>query len=109
MSMSAVEKLNANGIHVDTDALASIARRYSIAEISVFGSSVTDHMREDSDVDLLVSFKEHASISLFDLMDLEAELSEVFGRSVDIVELQGLTNPVRRKAILSSKEPLYAA
>lgn len=66
-------------------------------------------MNQESDIDLLVTFQDDAVISLFDLMDLEHQFSELFGRPVDIVEPQSLSNPIRRRAILSSKETLYAA
>ncbi len=105
--MDAVDKLKENGIAVDLDSLAAIANSYSIVEIAVFGSSIRRDMDADSDVDLLVTFSEGASISLFDLMDVEDRLSELFGRSVDIVEPGSLSNPIRRRAILSSKETLY--
>ncbi len=50
-----------------------------------------------------------AEVSLFDLMELEGELSEAFGRPVDIVEPDAPTNPIRRQAILTAKQLLYAA
>lgn len=106
--MGAVDKLKENGIAVDLDSLAAIANSYSIVEIAVFGSSIRKDMDVDSDVDLLITFSEEASISLFDLMDVEDRLSELFGRSVDIVEPGSLSNPIRRRAILSSKETLYS-
>jgi len=107
--MTAVEKLQMNGIDVDFDELADVAHRYSIKEISVFGSSIRSNMKPESDIDLLISFSPSAEISLFDLMDLENELQQLFHRHVDIVEPQALTNPVRRERILSSKELLYAS
>jgi hypothetical protein len=107
--MSAIEKLRQNGISVEEESLRAIAQKFSVKEISVFGSSVRGHVRADSDIDLLVSFAPDAEISLFDLMDLEEELSQLLGRAVDLVEAESLTNPIRRRAILSSVEPLYAA
>lgn len=107
--MSTVDKLRENGITLDLDSLAAIANSYSIVEIAVFGSSIRDDLNDDSDVDLLVTFSKEASVSLFDLMDLEEQLSELFGRPVDIIEPESLSNPIRRRAILSSKETLYAA
>ena len=107
--MTAFERLRQNGIEVNPQTLAVIARKYSIIEISVFGSSLGSRARNDSDVDLLVSFAPEAMISLFDLMDLENELSEAFQRPVDIVEPEALTNPIRRRNILSTKQLLYAA
>ena len=109
MDVTAAQKLQSNGISVDESALRELAQRYQIQKISVFGSSLHGQIAPNSDVDLLVSFHTDALVSLFDLMDLEAELTELFGRKVDVVEPQSLTNPVRRRSILSSAEPLYAA
>jgi uncharacterized protein len=107
--MDVLEKLKENGIPVDLERITAIARAYSIEEISVFGSSVRDDMTPESDIDLLVTFKNGAAISLFDLMELEEELSREFGHPVDIVEPDALTNPIRRRNILSTKQRLYAA
>ncbi|TVQ29562.1 MAG: hypothetical protein EA426_18535 [Spirochaetaceae bacterium] len=107
--MTVVEKLERNGIRVDLSRVEQIARRHQIREISVFGSAIREDIRDDSDVDLLLSFQPDAHPSLFDLMDIENELSAIFGRQVDVVEVEGLTNPIRRRAILASTEPLYAA
>ena len=107
--MTVVEKLHMNGVDVDFDKLRHLAHQYSITEISVFGSSIRSDMKPGSDIDLLISFSPSAEISLFDLMDLEGELEQLFHRHVDIVEPQALTNPVRRQKILSSKELLYAS
>ncbi len=108
-SMTTLEKLRQNGIAVDLERLHSVAHKYGITELSVFGSSIRRDVSGDSDVDLLVSFADDAKVSLFDLMDLEDELAEVFGRPVDVVEPASLTNPIRRRSILSTKEQLYAA
>jgi len=37
------------------------------------------------------------------------ELTEIFGRKVDLVEKEGIRNPFRRHEILTTKEVLYAA
>ncbi len=47
--------------------------------------------------------------SLFDLVQMQEELKEIFGREVDLVEKAGLRNPFRRHAILVNKEVIYAA
>ena len=46
---------------------------------------------------------------LFDLVQMQEELKEIFGREVDLVEKAGLRNPFRRHAILINKEVIYAA
>ena len=93
----------------DCNHCTAFAPAYSVAEISIFGSSVRDDITDDSDIDLLVTFTHESTISLFDLIDLEQQLAELFGRPVDIVEPASLKNPIRRHEILSTKQPLYAA
>ena len=49
---------------------------------------------------------------LFDDVDMEEELSVIFGRKVDLVSRRAVErsdNWIRRKAILSTAEPIYVA
>ena len=107
--MDTVKRLRSNGITVDLHSVGEIAHSFGVREISVFGSALRDDFRPDSDIDLLVTFEPDAEVSLFDIMEMEERLSAVFSRSVQIVEPEALRNPVRRRAILSSSVPLYAA
>jgi predicted nucleotidyltransferase len=59
-------------------------------------------------VDVLVSFNPAAPWSLFDLMTMQDELQEIFGRPVDLVEREGLRNPFRKRNILNNREVIYA-
>ncbi len=68
-----------------------------------------DDFRPDSDIDLLVTFAQNASWSLFDLMDMEEELKAIFKRKVDIVDRSGLVNPYRRREILRTCQNIYKA
>ena len=71
-----------------------------------------DDFTADSDIDVLVRFDESAHCSLFDLVRMENELKEVFGRKVDIVSRRGIEasrNYLRRDAILNSAKVIYAA
>ena len=74
-----------------------------------FGSVLRDDFGDESDVDVLVTFFEDAGWSLMDWADMMEDLRTIFGRGVDLVEKEGLVNPYRRHAILSSAEVLYAA
>ncbi|MCC6358391.1 MAG: nucleotidyltransferase family protein [Phycisphaerales bacterium] len=92
-----------------TTELHAICRRWQISELSIFGSALRDDFRTDSDIDLLVTFENGAAWSTLDLVDLQAEFAEVFGRPVDLVEKATLRNPFRRKSILANHRVLYAA
>jgi predicted nucleotidyltransferase len=60
-------------------------------------------------VDVLVTFAEEAPWSLFDIVTMQDELKEIFGRDVDLVEKEALRNPFRRHHILKHNEVIYAA
>ena len=107
--METLEKLHQNGIPLDYKEIQMLCNKYRVKEFSVFGSSLRDDFNENSDIDILVSFEENAEISLFDLMDLENELSEKLHRKVDLVEKEALKNPIRKKSILESREVVYAS
>jgi predicted nucleotidyltransferase len=69
----------------DREALAALCRRHQIRRLSLFGSVLKGNARPDSDVDLLVEFEANATPSLFDMADIELELSALLGgRPVDV-------------------------
>jgi predicted nucleotidyltransferase len=96
-------------IGFDQRVLDEFCLRWHVAELSLFGLALGDHFREDSDVDLLVTFEPGTTRSFSDWMDMVLELEALFGRKVDLVEERFLTNPFRRKSILSSRKIIYAA
>ena len=77
--------------------------------MALFGSVLSEEFQPDSDIDVLVSFRDDAGWSLFDLVDMTDELRDIFGREVDLVEKDSLRNPFRKQAILNSNEVIYAA
>ena len=107
--METLEKLRKNGIFFNYDDIVHLCVKYNINELSVFGSSIRGDFSKDSDIDFLVSFKKNSDISLFDIMDLEREFTELIEREVDVVEKESLKNPIRKDIILSSREIIYAA
>ena len=95
-------------IKVDRDALAQVCRRYGVTELSLFGSAARGGLRPESDIDLLVTFETEASVTLFTLVDLQEELSQLLGRPVDLVPKGGL-KPALKSEVLAEARILYAA
>lgn len=87
----------------------SFCIKWKISEMALFGSVLSDEFRSDSDIDVLVSFKDDAGWGLFDFVDMIDELKAVFGRKVDLVEKGSLRNPFRKQTILAGNEVIYAA
>jgi uncharacterized protein len=99
-------------VHVPAAAIEDFCRRWKIIELSVFGSALRSDFGPHSDVDLLVTFAPQAHWTLFDMARMRNELSGLLSREVDLVSRRGVEasrNPIRREAILSSAEVIYAA
>jgi len=99
-------------ISIDREKIAEFCRRWKITEFALFGSVLREDFRPDSDVDVLVTFAPDTRYSLFDLVHVQDELKQIFGREVDLVERKAVEkseNYIRRKHILSSVEPVYVA
>lgn len=107
--MNAFEKLSKNGIKISQEEIKTVVEKYNVKELSVFGSSIRNDFNSNSDIDLLIEFKDSKNISLFDLLDIQEYFEKITKKSVDVVEPDGLRNPYRKEAILKSKEILYVA
>lgn len=95
------------GIEVDEEKLREICHRWGIAELAVFGSVARGEAASDSDVDLLYVFEPDARIG-WNIVDLEEELSQLFGRKVDLISKRYI-HPLIREEVLSTARLLYAA
>ena len=62
--------------------------RFGVSEIGVFGSWVRGEQKDTSDIDVLVDFDK--PIDLFDLMELQEFLEEVFDRKIDVTMRRSL-------------------
>ena len=95
-------------LDVSHDALALICKRYRVLELAVFGSVARGQAGPKSDLDLLVLFENDARVTLFTLIELQSELSHLFGRPVDLVPKNGLKSALRPE-VLAEAQVLYAA
>jgi predicted nucleotidyltransferase len=96
-------------LDIDRQEIREFSRRWRVKELSLFGSVLREDFGPESDVDVLVSFEPGAPWTLWDLSRMREELEGIFGREVDLVEQEGLKNPFRRRAILTTKRLIYAA
>ncbi|MBN1383242.1 MAG: nucleotidyltransferase family protein [Deltaproteobacteria bacterium] len=99
-------------IEIPQKEIAEFCRKWHIEDLSLFGSALREDFRPDSDIDVLVRFSPEARWGLFDMTRMQEELKTIFGRNVDLVERSAVEhsrNYVRRKAILSNLEAIYAA
>jgi len=105
--MTTYEKLQKNGLFLNPEDVERICKKYQIIELSIFGSSLRDDFREDSDVDILVSFIKKVGHSLFDILSIGEEFENLLKRKIDLVHIEGLRYPERRANILATREIIY--
>ena len=90
--------------------IAAFCRKWKVNEFSLFGSVLQDGFRPDSDIDVIVDFEAGAVHTILDLAKMTEELETIFGRHVDLMTLSSVRqsrNYLRRKEILSTREPVY--
>ena len=81
---------------------ANTLRQYGVRRIGVFGSYLHGNVKETSDIDLLVEFREK---SFDNYMDLKFYLKDLFQRQVDLVPADSVKS--RFRPVLGEVE--YAA
>jgi predicted nucleotidyltransferase len=91
----------------DKEALARLCRR-RIRRLSLFGSVLRGTDGPDSDVDFLVEFEPRAKPGLLGLAEIEAELSGLLGRRVDLRTADELS-PHFRRTVDGAAEVQFAA
>jgi predicted nucleotidyltransferase len=79
------------------NAIIDYLRQYRPERIGLFGSFARHEERRDSDIDILVKFKE--TISLLELVRIHRELSALLGKRVDLITEQALKNKRIKKYI----------
>jgi predicted nucleotidyltransferase len=75
--------------------------------LAVFGSALRDDFGPQSDLDLLVEFDPGTRVGLR-FFAIEQELSDVFGRPVDL-NTAGFLSPYFREQVSREAEDLYVA
>lgn len=96
-------------IPVEPAKLAELCQRHRIRKLSLFGSRLKGTARPDSDVDLLVEFDPGARTTLFDMAQIEIELSQLLGgRKVDLRTAEDLSRYFRDE-VVQTAQPQYVA
>jgi predicted nucleotidyltransferase len=83
---------------IDRQTLAEVCHRWHIDRLALFGSVARGEERPDSDLDLLVVFDEGRNPGL-EFVDVEDELSALFGRTVDLRTPGDLSRYFRSKVV----------
>jgi predicted nucleotidyltransferase len=92
-------------VQISSLQIAQFCQKYYIRRLAFFGSVVRDDFWPDSNIDVLVEF-EPWHIPGFDFFLIEAELSLLLGRKVDLQTENFISLEIRR-SILSEAVSAY--
>jgi len=82
-------------------------QQYNPVKIGIFGSYAREENRPDSDLDILINL--NTTISLFQLVRFERELSELLGVKVDLVSDGAIKNQKLRNYIEADLKIIFQA
>lgn len=91
-----------NKINVNRIKLKSLAKKYDISSLCLFGSYARGDFRKDSDIDILVRFKNYPGF--FEFIKLEEKLSELLGGRVDLVTESSISKYIKDSVLKQIKE-----
>lgn len=91
-------------VQFDKHHLAEFCRRHDIVRLRLFGSAARGEDGPDSDVDLIAEFG--VPVGYFELIRAENELSEFFGRPVDLLTEPAISRYMR-DAVLASSQVIF--
>ena len=77
-----------------------------ITSMSLFGSVLTEQFKPTSDVDFLVEFQPDHIPTLFDIVDMEEELSRIVGHPADLKTAKGISRYFRDD-VLAKAQKIY--
>ena len=96
------------GLSLDDAFLAAFIGAHGIRHLALYGSALRDDFGPGSDIDLLVEFRPEYTPGLLHLAQMELELEEALGRTVELRTPEDLS-PYFRDEVTATARPLYAA
>jgi len=86
--------------------IENFCKKYHIVSLALFGSVLTSHFSEKSDVDVLINFEKKHIPHLLGIVQMESELTDIIGRPVDLKTLNDLS-PYFREDVLARAKLVY--
>ena len=97
-----------NIIDQNIKTIRDLCTKHKVSRLFVFGSVLTNKLKKNSDIDLIVDFRD---VDVYDYadnyFDLKFALENIFKRNVDLLEDKAINNPYLRQSIDSTKQLIY--
>ena len=86
----------------------ALCANHKVRSLYAFGSVLTPNFNTNSDIDLIVDFKEIDVTDYADnYFDFKFSLQDIFNRPVDLLEEQAIKNPYFKQVVNQTKELVY--
>ena len=100
----AAQTVTHHDIKFNSKMLEKFCLKNSIKKLSIYGSVLRDDFSPESDIDVLVEFMPEEQITLFHIIDMEEELSGIFGgRKVDLRTPEDLSRYFRERVVAEAE------
>jgi len=97
-----------NNLQTYKSAIIKLCEIHKVKKLYAFGSVLTESFNTNSDIDLIVEFK---NIKLEDYadnyFDFKFSLQDILKRPVDLLEEQAIKNPYFRKSVNEKRQLVY--
>ena len=88
--------------------IKALCSKHKVSRLFVFGSVLTEHYNQSSDIDFVVDFSDVDIYNYADnYFDLKTSLENLLNRQIDLLEEKAINNPYLSKSIDSSKQLIY--
>jgi len=98
-----------NRLSLYKDQINELCASHKVKSLYAFGSVLTSDFDNNSDIDLIVDFKDVDVNDYADnYFDLKFSLQDIFKRPIDLLEEQAIKNPYFKQVVNQTKELVYA-
>lgn len=90
-------------------AIQELCKSLNVKQLYLFGSGVDDSLKKNSDLDFILTFKEHLSAEEYadNFFLLHQKLQELLNREIDLITERSLSNPYFIQSVNKTKELIY--
>ena len=100
-----MQKIIEDKIH----AIKELCKTYDVKRIYLFGSVCTDNFNENSDIDILISFKDNSIEKYTDnYFEFHYKFENLLNRKIDLLTEKSISNPFFIESLEETKELIYA-
>lgn len=89
-------------IEIPRSWIEKFCKVHHIIKLALFGSVLSDHFSETSDIDILVEFDPRHIPGLFSFVEMKEELSQHLGREVDLRTPEDISQLFRKDVLQQS-------